>query len=217
MTHKNNPLLITFEGGEGSGKSTLIGALFDHFLKEGHKVIKTREPGGTLLGEQVRNLLLHQDKYPISDVAEILLFLTSRAQQIKEVIQPHLDKGYIVLCDRYNDSTVAYQGIARGVGQKLTEDLCNLACKDLKPDMTFFLDLDPALGLERAKRMDSNWDRLESLDLTFHQNVRNAYKKLTHENPDRMFLIDASLSVKEVFNQCKESINHSFLSQAPKS
>ena len=200
------PLFITFEGGEGVGKSTLMQRLHDQFQKEGFSVIQTREPGGSLLGEQVRDLLLHQDKYPISSIAEILLFLTSRAQQIHEVIKPHLDQGYVVLCDRYNDSTVAYQGIARGVGQKLTEELCELACQHLTPDITFFLDLDPREGLKRAKNMDKEWDRMENLDFTFHEKVRQAYIKLVDENSDRIVSVQASQSKDEVFQQCWEAL-----------
>lgn len=213
MSHKNNPLLITFEGGEGAGKSTLIDRLLERFQNLGFNVIKTREPGGTLLGEQVRNLLLHQNKYPISSISEILLFLTSRAQQIQEVIRPHLDRGYIVLCDRYNDSTIAYQGIARGVGQKLTEQLCELACQSLEPDLTFFLDLDPAAGLQRSKKMNKNWDRLETLDLSFHQKVRQAYQKLATENKDRIISIDANNTAEEVCERCWQSIEKKLSAQ----
>lgn len=208
MNSKVGPLFITFEGGEGSGKSTLIETLFKHFLKAGCKVIKTREPGGTLLGEQVRNLLLHQDKYPISEISEILLFLTSRAQQIQEIIKPHLEQNYIVLCDRYNDSTVAYQGIARGIGQKKTEELCSLACDHLNPDVTFFLDLDPKIGLERAKKIGSNWDRLENLELDFHEKVRAAYLKISKENTSRIHLIDASQNQEKVFQTCLDLLDN---------
>lgn len=197
---------MTFEGGEGAGKSTLIDRLFERFQNLGFNVIKTREPGGTLLGEQVRSLLLHQNKYPIGSISEILLFLTSRAQQIQEIIRPHLDRGYIVLCDRYNDSTVAYQGIARGIGQKFTEDLCELACQHLSPDLTFVLDIDPSIGLKRTKKMNKNWDRMETLDLSFHQKVRQAYQKLALENSDRIVLIDASKNSEEVFERCWQTI-----------
>ena len=211
---KKRPLLITFEGGEGAGKSTLIQRLLEAFRKQDYLVTHTREPGGTLLGEKVRSLLLHQDQYPIGSISEILLFLTSRSQQIEEVIKPHLDKGYVVLCDRYNDSTVAYQGIARGVGQKLTEDLCKLACNYLEPDLTFVLDLDPEEGLKRTKRMDKDWDRLESLDLSFHQKVQKAYQKLASENPSRVVLIDASQSADKVVDQCWQAIERKLLSLA---
>ena len=211
---KKHPLLITFEGGEGAGKSTLIEHLLKHFEEQFFAVTKTREPGGTLLGEQVRNLLLHQDKYPIGSISEILLFLTSRSQQIEEIIKPHLDEGYVVLCDRYNDSTVAYQGIARGVGQKLTQELCSLACNHLEPDLTFVLDLDPKEGLSRTKKMDKDWDRLESLDLSFHEKVRAAYQKLAKEQPNRIVLIDASLPAKAVINQCWQAIEKRLLIQA---
>ncbi|MCH9633146.1 MAG: Thymidylate kinase [Chlamydiae bacterium] len=211
---KKHPLLITFEGGEGAGKSTLIEHLVNRFEKLDYAVAKTREPGGTLLGEQVRNLLLHQDKYPIGSISEILLFLTSRAQQIKEIIKPHLDSGHIVLCDRYNDSTVAYQGIARGVGKKLTQDLCSLACNYLEPDLTFVLDLDPKEGLKRTKKMDKDWDRLESLDLSFHEQVRAAYQQLAKEQPQRIVLIDASQPAEAVINQCWQAIERRLLIQA---
>ncbi len=211
MTLKNHPLLITFEGGEGAGKSTLIEHLLARFEKLNYQVMKTREPGGTLLGEQVRNLLLHQDKYPIGSISEILLFLTSRSQQIQEVIKPHLDKGYVVLCDRYNDSTIAYQGIARGVGQRLTQELCTLACNYLEPDLTFVLDLDPKVGLNRTQKMEKEWDRLESLDLTFHEKVRGAYLKLAKEKPNRIVLIDASLPAQAVIEQCWQAIEKRLL------
>lgn len=201
MTLKK-PLLITFEGGEGAGKSTLIESFYQKLQANGHLVIKTREPGGTMLGEQVRHLLLHQKKYAIGNIAEILLFLTSRAQQIEEVIKPHLEKGYIVLCDRFNDSTVAYQGIARGIGKEYTQSLCHLACRELTPDLTFILDLDPKLGLQRTQKMGKEWDRLEELDLSFHKKVREAYQMLAKENPIRMKLIDASQSSADVFNEC---------------
>lgn len=200
-------MFITFEGGEGSGKSSLINRLYSYFENQKLLVCKTREPGGTLLGEQVRHLLLHQDQYPISEMSEILLFLTSRSQQIKEVIQPHLEKNYIVLCDRYNDSTVAYQGIARGVGQKETEEICALACRGLTPDLTFILDIDPKLGLQRAKKMDSSWDRMEELDLSFHEKVRQAYLKLAKENPNRIHVIDSSKSADDVFKECLSLID----------
>ncbi len=202
-------MLITFEGGEGAGKSTLIELLTQKFKECGQLVIKTREPGGTALGEQVRQILLHQATTPICDVAEILLFLTSRAQQIAEVIQPHLEKGYIVLCDRYNDSTVAYQGIARGVGQEFTEELCSLACKHLQPHLTFVLDLDPEIGLHRARGHDPQWDRLESLDIDFHNKVRKGYQKLAKENPDRVILLDATQSPEAIFQRCFEIIESS--------
>lgn len=201
MTKGKKPMFITFEGGEGSGKSSLINRLYSYFENEKLLVCKTREPGGTLLGEQVRHLLLHQDKYPISEMSEVLLFLTSRAQQIKEIISPQLEKGYIVLCDRYNESTIAYQGIARGMGQKETEQICSLACQGLTPDLTFILDVDPKLGLERAKKMDSSWDRMEELDLSFHTKVREAYLNLGKENPNRIHIIDASKNADDVFKE----------------
>ncbi len=201
MTQKSKPLFISFEGGEGSGKSTLIKGLYSSLKKEGFEVFKTREPGGTTLGEEIREILLHQKEHSISSMAELLLFLTSRAQHIQEVIQPHLDKGHIVLCDRFNDSTIAYQGIARGVGKEKAQELCNLACQGLSPNLTFILDLDPSKGLKRIEKMDKKWDRLEDLKLSFHQKVHQGYHTLAKEEPSRIHLIDATMSKKEVFEK----------------
>lgn len=203
---QNKPLFITFEGGEGAGKSTLIEEIYKALLKKGFEVFKTREPGGTTLGEEIRNILLHQKEHSISSMAELLLFLTSRAQHIEEVIQPCLDKGQIVLCDRFNDSTIAYQGIARGVGKMETQKLCELACRGLKPYLTFILDLDPTKGMKRIEKMDKQWDRLEDLKLSFHQKVYHGYHTLAKEEPARIHLIDATLSKEEVFEKAWKAL-----------
>lgn len=206
MNQKNKPLFITFEGGEGSGKSTLIKSIFDAFNEKEFKVFRTREPGGTDLGEQVRTLLLHQKETPIGAVSELLLFLASRAQHIEELIGPHLAKGSIVLCDRFNESTIAYQGIARGVGFERTRKLCELACGNIKPDLTFILDLDPQKGMERINKMDKEWDRLEELKLSFHKKVQKGYHQLEEKEPERIHLIDATKSKEQVFQSVWEII-----------
>lgn len=211
MSNNSNGLFITFEGGEGAGKSTLIENLYQALLEKGYDVLKSREPGGTPLGEQVRELLLHQDKIPLSAMSELLLFLTSRAQHIEDVLKPHVQKGGIVLCDRFNDSTIAYQGEARGIGLEETKQLCELACQGFLPHITFILDLDPSKGMKRISKMNKEWDRLEEQKLSFHQKVYEGYHKLAKLDADRIQLIDASLSKEEVFqsawNQIKKRLD----------
>jgi dTMP kinase len=150
-------LFITFEGGEGAGKTTLIDSIARQLAASHYYVVKTREPGGTHLGEHVRTLLLHDHTdQPLSSYAELFLFLAARAQQLDEVIRPALEERKIVLCDRFNDSTIAYQGIARGLGLEQVAELCGLVCRETQPHLTFYLDIDPSLGLARAKREHSN-------------------------------------------------------------
>ncbi|MCH9633842.1 MAG: Thymidylate kinase [Chlamydiae bacterium] len=199
MSQKNKPLFITFEGGEGSGKTTLIESIRLFFEERGCDVVKTREPGGTDLGEQVRELLLHQKGTEISPMAELLLFLTSRVQHIQEIILPSLKQGCVVLCDRFNDSSIAYQGHARGLGMDLAQQLCDQACSGLTPDLTFILNLDPSKGLKRIQKMEKEWDRLEDLNLSFHEKVHEGYQILAQEQPSRIFLIDAAETKEKVF------------------
>lgn len=196
---KDRGLFISFEGGEGSGKTTLIEGLFKALQEKGYQVLKSREPGGTALGEKVRELLLHDPSVKISPMSELLLFLTSRAQHIEEVLKPHLGQGGIILCDRFNDSTIAYQGVARGIGKEETQKLCELACQGITPTITFILDLDPSKGMGRIQKMDKEWDRLEEQKLAFHQKVYEGYHILSNEEPGRIHLIDATQSIEEVF------------------
>lgn len=193
------PLFITFEGGEGAGKTTLIDALFHVLTEKGYHVVHTREPGGTDLGEKARDLLLHQDELKICPMAELLLFLTSRAQQIHETIMPALKKGAIVLCDRFNESSIAYQGAARSLGMREVESICHQVCQGLTPDLTFILSLEPSYGAKRLESRGEDKDRMESQKKGFHEAVFQAYQKLARKNPKRIHLIDASLSIEEVF------------------
>src|SRR6187431_1687241 len=147
-------IFITIEGGEGAGKTTLIESLYQHLLGLGREVLKTREPGGTPLGEEIRKILLHSTG-PVSPYAELSLFLASRAQHISELIAPALAAGKVVLCDRFNDSTIAYQGMARGLGMEEVAAVCRFICAGLEPQLTLYLDIDPAVGLSRAKKSRS--------------------------------------------------------------
>ena len=200
------PYFISFEGGEGAGKTTLINKLKDIFETQGYSVVLTREPGGSLLGDTIRNLVLHRDKkIKMSSKAELLLFLSARAQHVEEVIKPALDAGKIVLCDRFHDSSVAYQGYARGLGAKEVEALCLFATDGIVPNLTFFLDLDPKEGLARAAG-DREPDLFEEQKIDFHTLVRDAFADIAAQNPARVKVIDASKTPENVLTQVIEII-----------
>lgn len=200
------PYFISFEGGEGAGKTTLINKLKSIFESQGYSVILTREPGGSLLGDVIRNLVLHRDKkIKMSSRAELLLFLSARAQHVEEVIKPALSAGQIVLCDRFYDSSVAYQGYARGLGPKEVEDLCLFATDGIIPNLTFFLDLDPKEGLKRAA-CDREPDLFEEQKIDFHRLVRDAFADIAIRNPARVKVIDASKTPENVLLQVLEII-----------
>jgi len=199
-----NGLLITFEGGEGAGKSSLMYKLAGQLRSEGYPVLDTREPGGTALGEDLRKLLLHsKQKEEISPRAELFLFLAARAQHVEKVILPALAERKIVLCDRFNDSSIAYQGHARGLGVGYVRQLCELASFAVQPNLTFLLDVRPEIGLERA-RTGTVRDRLEEEELVFHERVREGFLKLRDEEPDRIHLIDGSLIQAKVYERVYE-------------
>lgn len=197
-------MFISFEGGEGSGKTTLMQKLKAALEIRGRAVIATRGPGGTPLGKQIRELLLNPDlNLLIGARAELMLYLADRAQLNEEVIRPALAEGKVVLCDRYNDSSVAYQGMARGLGIKEVGDLCNLVCQGLKPDLTFFLDVDPKVGFSR---ITAKHDRLEKEKIQFHEQVRQAFQAISHQARDRIHTIDASLPPKYVFSEALQVV-----------
>ena len=166
---------ITFEGGEGAGKSTLSKKIYQYLVKQKKAVLFTKEPGGTKLGKKVRILLLQKKETWISPRAELLLFLADRAQHVDELIIPALQQGQIVLCDRFSDSTRAYQGAGRGFSTKWLESLLQFATNGLQPDLTFYLDVDPQIGFQRAKRERRQLDRMEQEALAFHKKVRKAF------------------------------------------
>lgn len=189
--------LIVFEGGEGAGKTTVLGSIGEALTAKGIEVVRTREPGATALGEKIRALLLQSNEaHRISAKAELLLFLAARAQNIEEIIRPALERGAWVLCDRFNDSSIAYQGWARGLGMAEVEGLCNWVCKEIIPDLTFYLTLDPAIGLERTGKM-SSLDRIEAEKEGFHQRVQEGFNKIAALHPEHFTFIDAG-QAKEV-------------------
>lgn len=210
MMSVNLPRFITIEGGEGAGKTTLINHIEKTLLSWGFSVVKTREPGGTVLGNEIRSWLLnHHQTIKISAKAELLMFLAARAQHIEEVIAPAIAEGKVVLCDRFNDSTIAYQGIGRNLGTDFVQDLCLSVCGATIPDLTIFLDVDPKLGLMRTKKTAKEnaaageVDRIEAEKIEFHQNVRKAFEQLALADPHRLVTLDASLSKEAVAKACE--------------
>lgn len=198
--YKNKPyegIFLTIEGGEGAGKSTLAAALVAHCHKQGYPLVHTREPGGTLLSERVRALLLEneQPSLKISEQAELLLFLAARAQHVEEVMLPALRAGKLLLCERFNDSTIAYQGGARHLGMDYVEQLVHLAIRDLSVDCTLLLDIDPEVAFQRLGRKR---DRLESEALQFHREVRSAFLYLADKYSERIVVLDATLPEQEL-------------------
>ncbi len=206
MKKRSKGFFLTFEGGEGAGKTTLINRVYGVLTAKGHSVIRTLEPGGTSLGKEIRNLLLHQKKSPICRQSELFLYLADRAQHVQELILPALEEGKIVLCDRFNDSTLAYQGMARSLNVDLLRGLCLAATDGLIPHLTLYLDLDPKVGLVRAKQKNT-YDRLEEENLSFHTKVREAFLSLAKDEPDRFHVIDASKDIESVYTAAIGEIN----------
>jgi len=205
---KNKGLFVTFEGGEGAGKTTLIDRMYNHLRSNGHEVIKTREPGGTRMGYSIRNLVLHQEDPHPTKRAELFLFLADRAQHVEEIILPALEREKIVLCDRFNDSTLAYQGAARSFNPEILKSFCSFAACELVPDLTLFLDLDPAIGLQRAKQSKGDvHDRLEKETAEFHIKVREAFLSFSKEEPHRFHIIDAKQPTDTVFELAQKEID----------
>ncbi len=184
-------MFITLEGPEGSGKTCQIVPLADFLRLQGHTVLVTREPGGTSIGDQIRLILSDLNNISMRPHTEILLFQASRAQLVEQVIRPKLDAGGIVVCDRYADSTVAYQGYGHQVDLGQLKNLIRFATGGLKPDLTLLLDIDVEEGLRR-KTQGGEWNRLDAYDLDFHQRVRQGYFQMVKEEPDRWAVIDAA-------------------------
>jgi len=197
---------ITFEGGDGAGKSTLITRLAEILTQRGYEVVQTHAPGGTTPGKVIRELLLHPQE-PLVDRAELLLFLADRSQQVEQVILPALEAGKVVLCDRYNDSTLAYQGGARGFDLKKVGEMCRFATSDLHPDLTLYLDLDPEIGIERVKSEKKSKDQIEKENLTFHQKIRKTFHEIGEKEPTRFQIIDAAQSKEAVFDKALQLID----------
>ena len=196
MSH--NGLFITFEGGEGCGKTTVIRNLEARLKEKGIEVLVTREPGGSVIAEEIRNIILDKKNTAMDSRTEALLYAASRRQHLKEIVIPALEQDKIVISDRYLDSSLAYQGYARGIGIDKVYAINEFAIDETMPDITFFLDLEPEKGLERiALHRSDEVNRLDLENISFHHKVYDAYKILMEKYPDRIVRIDASRSVEE--------------------
>jgi dTMP kinase len=190
-------MFITLEGPEGSGKTSQLPKLAEYIRQRGFDILTTREPGGTSISEQIRTVLHNLENKEMNPRTEILLFQASRAQLVEQVIRPHLDKGGVVLSDRYADSTLAYQGFGHQIDIEPLRVLVTFATGGLKPDLTILLDIDVETGLRR-KELKGEWNRLDAYDLDFHQRVRRGYFNLVQAEPERWVVIDASQSPTKV-------------------
>jgi dTMP kinase len=195
-------LFITFEGPDGSGKSTQIELVTGQLRQLGYQVYHTREPGGTSIGDQIREVLHDVNNTEMSARAEILLYSASRAQLVEQVILPRLARGEVVLCDRYADSTYAYQGYGRQLDFDTLRLITRFATQTLVPDLTIYLDLEVKEGLRRKERASSagegEWNRMDRLELEFHQRVRQGYLEMALAEPKRWLVVDATASVEEI-------------------
>jgi dTMP kinase len=208
MTPSNaKGFFITLEGPEGSGKSTHASRLAEHLRSKGRDVLLTREPGGTSIGDQIRSILNDHANTAMQPRAEILLFCASRAQLISQMIRPHLARGGTVVCDRFSDSTLAYQGYGHGLDLKMLRSISNFATDRLKPNLTLLLDLPVEVGLARRRRSDSDWNRLDALEVEFHRRVRKGYLILARREPKRWVRIDAEKEAEEVWLEILKAVS----------
>jgi dTMP kinase len=202
---------ITFEGIDGCGKTTQFRLLAQWLRDRGKDVVETVEPGGTAIGQQIRRILLDPSSADIQPRAELLLYFASRAQNVDQVIRPALDSGRIVLCDRFTDSTLAYQGCGRGLDSEVVRDLDRIACRGLKPDVTFLIDIDLETSLMRARRRNERVgpaeSRIDEESAAFHERVRRGYLALAKAEPDRIVRIDGAASIGEVAQRIRESLH----------
>ena len=200
-------LFISFEGGEGVGKSTQIELLKISLTKKNLNVLSTREPGGTKEGELIRKFLVSGEISSWDSYSESLLFNALRREHINKIINPSLFKGDIVLCDRFIDSTIVYQGVGGGINQTLLLSLHKNFCYDLYPDITFFLSLDPKVGIDRTlSRNNKTENRFENMGLSYHQKIQDGFKALSDKNNKRFFEINAELSVEKISNQIYDHV-----------
>lgn len=200
-------LFITIEGPEGAGKTTIIGMLAARLMEQGIKVVVTREPGGIPIAEQIREVILDKDNTAMDSRTEALLYAAARRQHLVEKVIPHLQNGSIVLCDRFIDSSLAYQGYARGLGIDEVYSINHFAVEGMMPDITLYFDIDPAVGLERiGQHKGREVNRLDLEELHFHQKVREGYYHLLEQFKNRMVMIDASQPIEVVYEQALNKI-----------
>ncbi|MCJ2163736.1 MULTISPECIES: dTMP kinase [unclassified Pseudodesulfovibrio] len=206
-------MFITFEGIEGTGKSTQITKVREYLESMGREVFLTMEPGGSRVGRELRKMLLHVDNKDITPITELFLYLADRAQHVGQVIRPELKAGKVVLCDRFADSTIVYQGYGRGLDTMMLKHLNEVAVDGLWPDLTLLLDIDPEIGLKRATLRNiqdgkaKEEGRFEAEHLSFHQRIRQGYLTWAALNHDRMKVINAAASPDEVFERIRLTLD----------
>ncbi len=200
-------MFITFEGTEGTGKSTQLAILTESLQQDGYKLYVTREPGGTVIGDQVRAILSDMQNTAMLPRTEFLLFQSSRAQLVEQELKPRLAQGELILCDRYADSTVAYQGYGyQQLDLEQVRSIVHFATGGLKPDLTILLDIDVELGLRRKRQAGGEWNRLDDYEVAFYQRVRRAYLEMARLEPERWVIIDASAPFDQVQAEIKRVI-----------
>ncbi|MCM3588590.1 dTMP kinase [Mesobacillus maritimus] len=203
-------VFISIEGPEGAGKTTIINMLTEQLELEGQQVISTREPGGIDIAEQIREVILNKSNTAMDSRTEALLYAAARRQHLVEKVRPALAEGKMVLCDRFIDSSLAYQGYARGLGIDEVYSINKFAIENMMPSITLYFDLDPRIGLERInKNKGREINRLDLENVEFHEKVREGYLQLVERFPERMVKIDASKPVEEVFKEAKKRIEQS--------
>ncbi len=189
-------IFVTIEGCEGTGKTTQAKLLADYLTTQGYQVLVTREPGGTVIGEKIRKILLDRNHRELAPRVELLLYLASRSQLVSQVIKPVLEEGKIVISDRFHHSSLAYQGGARALNMLLVQQINEFATEGVLPDITFLLDLPPEIGMERKGSYDE--DRMEGQGIEFHQKVRLAFLSLASQEPERIVVLDADQPVEQI-------------------
>jgi dTMP kinase len=201
-------LFVSFEGPEGAGKTTIINMLVEQLNMDGFQATSTREPGGIEIAEQIREVILNKNNTAMDARTEALLYAAARRQHLVEKVKPALEVGSILLCDRFIDSSLAYQGFARGLGIDEVFSINQFAIEDMMPRVTFYFDLDPKIGLERIhKNNGREVNRLDLENIEFHQKVREGYLLLVDRYPKRIVKIDASRPLEQVFEEAKEKLN----------
>ncbi len=203
----NKGFFISLEGGEGSGKTTQIKLLTQMLIERGHEVVTTREPGGVPEAESIRNLLVQRDGGQWSAMAEVLLLFAARSMHIEKLIKPALEEGKIVICDRFTDSTIAYQGYGRGLEIDKIKEIESLSIGEFTPNLTFILDIDVKAGLERSTLRlsdeSSKEDRFERMDIKFHKKLREGFLEIAKKNEARCYIINAQQGIEQIFDEIK--------------